>query len=142
MHRTIVVVDVEGFGSRRRTNAHRAVVRDGVYRSLRQAFDSAGVSWTDCDHQDCGDGVFILVPAEIPKASFVEIVPPALVAALHKHNTAHGAEERIRLRMALHAGEVVYDEHGVTAASVNLTFRLLDSPALKAALAASPAYWR
>jgi tetratricopeptide (TPR) repeat protein len=40
--------------------------------------------------------------------------------------------------MALHAGEVSFDEHGVTAASVNLTFRLLDAPPLKAALTGSP----
>jgi hypothetical protein len=39
--------------------------------------------------------------------------------------------------MALHAGEVYYDQHGVTAASVNLTFRLLEAPQLKAALAES-----
>jgi len=39
--------------------------------------------------------------------------------------------------MALHAGEVNYDEHGVTAASINLAFRLLDSDPLKAALAGS-----
>jgi len=44
----------------------------------------------------------------------------------------------MRLRMALHAGEVYYDEHGVTAACVNVAFRLLEAPALKAALAASP----
>lgn len=76
----------------------------------------------------------VLVPAEIPKALLAEVVPSMLVAALDEHNTTHNAEERIRLRMALHAGEVVHDEHGVTAASVILTFRLLDSPALKAAL--------
>ena len=42
------------------------------------------------------------------------------------------------MRMALHAGEVYYDEHGVTAASINLAFRLLDAGELKAALAGSP----
>ncbi|MGD0068955.1 MAG: tetratricopeptide repeat protein [Streptosporangiaceae bacterium] len=40
--------------------------------------------------------------------------------------------------MALHAGEVNYDDYGVTGASVNLTFRLLEATALKAALAGSP----
>src|SRR6266545_32165 len=40
--------------------------------------------------------------------------------------------------MALHAGEVAYDEHGVTAVSVNLAFRLLDAAPLKTALAESP----
>jgi class 3 adenylate cyclase len=44
--------------------------------------------------------------------------------------------------MALHAGEVRYDEHGVTAAAVNLAFRLRDADALKAALASSRVYWR
>jgi tetratricopeptide (TPR) repeat protein len=138
VHRTIVVVDVEGFGNRRRTNAHRVAIRAGLYRALRWAFESAGVPWTECDHDDCGDGVYILVPAEVPKAPVVELVPPALVTALREHNTAHRAEERFRLRMALHAGEVVYDEHGATAASVILAFRLLDSPSLKAALGESP----
>ncbi len=37
--------------------------------------------------------------------------------------------------MALHAGEVCYDEHGVTAASINLAFRLLEADPLRAALA-------
>ena len=37
----------------------------------------------------------------------------------------------------MHAGEVTYDEHGVTGASVNLAFRLLDAKGLKAALARS-----
>jgi hypothetical protein len=64
--------------------------------------------------------VFILVPAEVPKGLLAESLPSALVIALRAHNDAHPGPERIRLRMALHAGEVHYDEHGVTAASVNL----------------------
>ena len=68
----------------------------------------------------------------------VESLPSALVTALRAHNGAHPGPERIRLRMALHAGEVHYDEHGVTAAAVNLAFRLLEASALKAALAGSP----
>lgn len=44
----------------------------------------------------------------------------------------------MRLRMALHAGEVQYDDHGVASSSLNLAFRLIDAQPLKAALAASP----
>jgi len=79
-----------------------------------------------------------LVPAEVPKGLLPEALTSALVTALRAHNGAHPGPERIRLRMALHAGEVHYDEHGVTAAAVNLAFRLLDAGALKAALASSP----
>jgi len=33
--------------------------------------------------------------------------------------------------MAIHAGEIIYDEHGVTAAAVNFTCRLLEASELK-----------
>lgn len=138
VHRTIVVVDVEGFGDDRRTSAHQVAVRAGLYRVLRQAFEHAGVSWDACDHEDRGDGVFVLAPAETPKAPFVDEVPLALVKALREHNTTHADAARIRLRMALHAGEVTYDAYGVTATAVNLAFRLLDAAPLKSALAESP----
>ncbi|HEV3289197.1 MAG TPA: AAA family ATPase [Streptosporangiaceae bacterium] len=138
VHRTIVVVDVEGFGDQRRTNPHQLAVRAGLYRVMRDAFGRAGVPWEECRREDRGDGVFVLVPAEVPKGLLTESLPSALVTALRAHNDAHPGPERIRLRMALHAGEVYYDEHGVTAAAVNLAFRLLDASALKAALASSP----
>jgi len=138
VHRTIIVVDVEGFGDQRRTNPHQVTVRDGLYRAMRDAFGRAGIPWDDCGREDRGDGVFILVPAEVPKGLLVEALPSALVAALQAHNGAHPGPERIRLRMALHAGEVRYDEHGVTAAAVTLAFRLLEAGELKAALASSP----
>lgn len=137
VHRTIVVVDVEGFGDRRRTNRNQVVVREGLYRAIQEAFARVGILWDGCHHEDRGDGVFVLVPAEVPKIVFVESLPSALVRAIAAHNRAHPAEERIRLRMALHAGEVNYDKHGATAASINLTFRLLDCAAVKNALAES-----
>jgi len=59
VHRTIVVVDVEGFGDRRRTNRHQVAVRQGLYRALREAFTGSGIAWADCDRADRGDGVFI-----------------------------------------------------------------------------------
>jgi hypothetical protein len=138
VHRTIVVVDVEGFGDQRRTNRDQVAVRDGLYRVMREAFGRAGISWDGCGREDRGDGVFVLVPAEVPKGLLAESLPSALVTELRAHNGTHPGPERIRLRMALHAGEVHYDEHGVTAAAVNLAFRLLDAAGLKAALASSP----
>lgn len=138
VHRTIVIVDVEGFGDRRRTNPRQLAIRAGLYESLGAAFDAAGVPWEACEHEDRGDGVFVLVPPEVPKARIAERLPPALVGALVAHNAAHPGRERIRLRVALHAGEVHRDDNGVTSAAVNLAFRLLDAPALKRSPAASP----
>ncbi len=137
VHRTIMVVDVAGFGDHRRTNVDQIAVRAGLYRALQHAFREANISWADCDHEDRGDGVLILAPAEMIKGPFIECLPRPLTDALRAHNQARPAEEQIRLRMALHAGEINYDDHGVTAAAINLAFRLLDAVPLKADLASS-----
>jgi hypothetical protein len=138
-HRTIVIADIEGFGQLIRTNINQVRVRRGMYRALEHAFEVAGIPWASCGHEDRGDGVLILVPAEIPKRLFVERMPEALVEALARHNRMHPTAEQIRLRLALHAGEINYDEHGVTGSSITRAFRLLDADVLRAALAASSA---
>ena len=137
VHRTIVVVDVEGFGDRRRTNQNQLAVREGLYLVVREAFRDAGMSWIDQYYEDRGDGIFVLVGPEVPKSVFVERLPYALLNALRAHNDAHQDAEQIRLRMALHAGEVNYDEHGVTSSSINFTFRLIASDFLREELAQS-----
>src|SRR5215469_9844278 len=137
VHRTIVAVDVEGFGDRHRTNPIQRTIRHGLYRAMQQAFAQAGIPWADCHREDRGDGIFILVGSEVPKSLFVESLPSALVGELCAHNSAHPDLERIRLRMALHAGEVNFDEYGATGAAINLTFRLLESGPVKAVLSTS-----
>ncbi|MFD8494939.1 ATP-binding protein [Amycolatopsis sp. NPDC059657] len=137
-HHLIVVADVEGFGDPRRTGPHQRAVRDGLYTVMAAAFGAAGLEWEDCYREDRGDAVFALLPAEMDKAVFVEAVLPALVARLRVYNDTHPEAQQIRLRIALHAGEVSYDEHGVTSSSLILAFRLCDAPPLKAALAGSP----
>jgi hypothetical protein len=104
---------------------------------MREAFTRAGIPWDDCGREDRGDGMLILMPAEVPKGLLAGSLPSELVIALRAHNGSHPDQERIRLRMALHAGEVNYDNHGVTAASINLAFRLLDCGPLREALAGS-----
>jgi hypothetical protein len=138
VHRTILVVDIEGFSDHRRTNRHQVAVRDGLYRVLEHAFADVGVQRSDWHHEDRGDGIFVLVAPDVAKSLFVESLPGELVRALCAHNRDHCAEERIRLRAALHAGEVNYDEHGTTGAAINLAFQLLDAGETRTALAASP----
>ena len=127
VHRTIVAVDVEGFGDRRRINSHQVAVREGLYGVLRQAFRAATIPWSGCYHEDRGGGVLILAPPEVAKSVFVESLPTQLVEGLREHNSTRPTEEQIRLRFAVHAGELHYDDHGVTGASINLTFRLLNA---------------
>ncbi|WP_409182830.1 tetratricopeptide repeat protein [Amycolatopsis sp. VS8301801F10] len=137
VHRTILVADVEGFSDRSRTNGNQLSVRDTMYQTLRRAFRQAGIPWEACYHEDRGDGVLVLAPPEVPKAVFTETLPGAIVETLEVHNRVADAAEQLRLRLAVHGGEVHYDQHGVTSNAVVLAFRLVDSTALKSALAGS-----
>jgi hypothetical protein len=69
VHRSIAVVDVEGFGDEKRASWQQVAVRDGLYQAMEKAFDHAGIPWAGCDHEDRGDGVFVLVPRKCPKSS-------------------------------------------------------------------------
>jgi tetratricopeptide (TPR) repeat protein len=137
VHRTIVCVDVEGFGDRRRTNTHQVTVRNGLYGSLQAAFARSGVPWDRCYHEDRGDGVLILVPPEVPKSLLAARVLDELATAIAEHNDTHDAEAQIRLRMVIHAGEILPDEHGVAGHDLNLAFRLLEAERLRADLRGS-----
>jgi tetratricopeptide (TPR) repeat protein len=136
-HRTILVVDIESFGDQHRTGPHQVAARTGLYQALEHAFAASSIPWPDCHHEDRGDGVLVLVPPHVPKALLTESLPGHLANALREHNALHSLPARIRLRMALHAGEMHLDRHGVTGRSVNLAFRLLEASELKSALARS-----
>ncbi|MEV6878338.1 hypothetical protein [Amycolatopsis sp. NPDC051128] len=91
---------------RQRTDADRLDVRNGMHRALREAFGTAGVEFSSCHVDDPGDGVLVLVPPEVPKATLVDLLPRALADALARHNEAAGPGTARRMRMAVHAGEV------------------------------------
>jgi tetratricopeptide (TPR) repeat protein len=138
VHHSIVLVDVEGFGARHRTRADQGAIRHGLYQALELAFTRSGVGWDGCYREDRGDGVLILVPPQVPKTVLAAGVPGELAAAVRAHNQGHGRDARMRLRLALHGGEVAHDAYGVTGTAVTVAFRLLEAGPLKQALAGSP----
>jgi hypothetical protein len=137
-HRAIMVVDVERFGDPARTNLDQLAIRGGLYDALRQAFSLSRIDWGRCNTEDRGDGALILIPPDVPKSLLVTTIPGALVAAVGRHNEESTTRGRMRLRLALHAGEVHQDAHGVAGAAINHAFRLIEAPALKSALDTSP----
>ena len=137
VHRAIMVVDVERFGDPARTNLNQLAVRDGLYKALVDAFGMSGIVWDRCVSEDRGDGALILVPPEVPKIYLVTSLPSLLAAAVSRNNAQSTAPEKMRLRVALNAGEVYRDAHGFAGAAINHAFRLAEAPALRSALAAS-----
>jgi O-acetyl-ADP-ribose deacetylase (regulator of RNase III) len=137
-HRSILIVDVERYGDPARTSAHQLALRQAMYRALRQSFTKARIRWASCTAEDRGDGVLVLVPPDVAKNLLASKVPVLLAEELERYNTGTPVETRVRLRMALHAGEVYRDAHGVVGAAIIRAFRLIEAPSLKSALRTSP----
>jgi hypothetical protein len=134
MYWTMVLVDVASFTRPDRTRAHQTAVHDGLYVVLKQAFAEARIDWAACYNEDRGDGVMILVPAEVPAVVLADQLLERLVAALREHNAIHVPEASIRLRLVLHSGQVRLDAAGAVGPALNFAFRLLAAPVAKQTL--------
>ena len=137
VHRTVLVVDVSAFSGRPRVPQEE--IRRGLYAALETAFVDNGLDWSSADHEDRGDGVLVLVTPDVPKSRVVDGLPHALLGQLRRYNATRNEDARIRLRMAITAGEVRYDPEGVVGDDVTLAFRLLDAKPLREALDRSTA---
>ena len=135
VHRTILAIDVEGFTRRQRRDVDRLQIRKELYRLLEQALARAGLDDRDFEWADRGDGVLVLLHAEIPKTRVLPWLVLRLTAELNRYNRSAPETTRLRLRAVVHAGEVASDAHGHASKDLNLTFRLLDSDLLHGYLA-------
>lgn len=139
VHRSIMAVDIEGFGRRDRTDRIRVELREALFDLLEKALARISISASDCHRADLGDGVLVLFSPQVSKLRLIDPFVPGLAAGLEAYNRGARVEARLRVRVVLHAGEVVADEHGYVGADLNLAFRLLDSAVLRRHLAATDA---
>lgn len=135
-HRSIVVIDIAGYGQRDDPAQVRA--RTELDRLVRTAFRSAGLPWRRLVVKDRGDGMIVLVPATTSKAALLHPFVPHLSALLHDLNERDDPGHRIRVRVAVHAGEVVPGPYGWIGTDVNLACRLVDSTPLRQELVQRP----
>jgi len=134
LHCTVVLTDVANFTDR--DNHTQLAIRHALYQVLGAAFEQCGLHWLDWHCEDRGDGVLLIVPAEVSKALLLGPLPVALSAELEAHN-AREESAVFRVRLVVHAGDIVADEHGWSGPAINLAARLLDASVLGAVLARS-----
>ncbi|MFS8101460.1 hypothetical protein LFM09_30485 [Lentzea alba] len=133
-HRTIVTVDVADFSNPSRRAAHMSDLHDGLYGVLRRAFNGAGVDFDTCETEDRGDGALILVPGTFPKSELADKLPGRLVAEIRRYNSTRVDAAKIKLRVAVHSGDIRRNTHGWIGLPVILAFRILDAQEAKQAL--------
>lgn len=129
--RIIVACDIEG--STTRISTARAAIREDMYALFETALLECGITEDLRDpFYDRGDGLMMLLPPvdEVPKTLLLRTFVPALAVALEEHAANH-PERRFRLRVAIHSGDVHFDQRGTFGEDIDLAFRLLDAPVVK-----------
>ncbi|MYW00277.1 hypothetical protein [Streptomyces sp. SID3343] len=132
---SILVLDVERFG--RRSDVTQEWVRGRLYELLHSALEAAGIAWDSCVVEDRGDGAILLVPPSVPKEDLTDLFIDRLHAGLRNHDRHASDEARIRLRVSLHAGDVVQDARGWSGTAINTACRLVNADALRDVLTAA-----
>lgn len=132
-HKSIVVVDIDG--STKRTNPIKAEQRGLMYQFVEEALDVAGIEKGHRDpYTDYGDGLLVLIHANVPKPLLIHRLIPTLDCLVRTHNDKVPATEQLRtlrLRVAIHAGEVLDDGKGYFGEDLDVAFRLLNATRFK-----------
>jgi hypothetical protein len=138
VHCALLSVDVEQSGDERRDSEAFVQLRRALFQIMEDALEFSGITWSSCLRHDTGDGMIVVVPSEFPKSRLLYPMLERLAASLRHHNRYASQAIRIRLRVAIHAGDVRVDDYGITGRPKVLLARLLDAGPLRGALAEAP----
>ncbi|MFF8195582.1 hypothetical protein ACF05L_33015 [Streptomyces bobili] len=133
---SILVVDIERFG--RRANPVQLWLRERLYEIVGKAFSESGIdAESGPKPSDRGDGFFWLLSGTdrtVLTGRFVDVLDQKLRA----HARTSNEEGALRLRVALHQGDVTDDGPGWVGEELNTACRLVDIEPLRTALASGP----
>lgn len=136
VHRSLVAVDIEGYSLR--LNQGHIELRSALRRILADSFDIVGVEIVPEEQQDQGDGFLTLVRPEVSKVVLVDGLVREIENALRRYNRYQTQGGKIRLRVALHSGELHIDEAGFPGEATVTVMRLIEAEQVKTALANAP----
>ncbi|MGA4876197.1 hypothetical protein [Streptomyces lydicamycinicus] len=138
VNRTILLLDIEDFS--RRGDVVQACLRRELHNVVEDTLAEAGVERNMQYREDRGDGLIVLVSADIPKTVLLRSLLTTTPDALCQYNRLASSSAQMRLRMVLAAGEVAFDPKqgtvgGLVGHDLNQSCRLLDADALREGLA-------
>ncbi len=108
--------------------------RRGLREVVEQALERTGIPADAVRLQDRGDGFLGVVAAGIPKARIAADFVRELRIALRAYNRTRNDTGRVRLRVALHHGDVIVDDTGFAGQPTVVAARLVDAPPVRQVL--------
>jgi len=132
--RLCVAADIEGYGRFLNPEALRAQER--FVEMMRMAREHARVDESEVLTESAGDSQYAVLPNGIDETAVVPRLVEGLVLAARAINRDLSDHARLRVRVAIDRGLVTPSVNGWVGRSTIAVHRLLDSPPLRAALAA------
>lgn len=121
---TLLTVDVEG--SSALSNPDKLTAQHDMYALLEESFRRSSLSWDECSHEDRGDGVLVVLGDTAAKLPLVDSLVPCFASLLAQRNrTCRGP--RLRMRLAIHAGDAHRTSRGWLGTDVDLVFGLVNA---------------
>jgi hypothetical protein len=135
--RTILAVDIEGYGRQARTNLTRLRLRRQLARWCTTLLAQAHATEELWCAQDTGDGFVFSVDPHVPRNLLLGRLVGGLAQRLARYNRTRPEVERIRVRVAMHSGDVLRDPYPIHGEATVLACRLLDAAILRSCLDAT-----
>ena len=133
----MLAVDIAEFTRADRDDEVQLHLRISLYGILREALGGSGMPWDQCQHEDRGDGVVVIVPPGLPAQPIIDSLPERLSGLIRRHNRFSYESVRMQVRVAANIGPVYGDEHGFSGDDLTLLGRMLDAQPLRRALSES-----
>ncbi|MFJ8476747.1 hypothetical protein [Kitasatospora sp. NPDC094011] len=136
-YRALLACDIAGSAGRGQQRLQE--IRGALRSALSEALGVAELDSRDVSYVDTGDGCRLVAPAGLPKAELLVPLLPELSVRIRAHNRQAGSDARVRVRAAVHAGEVRFESDGTVSGTPFETLaRLLDSGPLRHAAVVGP----
>ena len=130
--RLCLAADIEKFSRHR--NPEALHVQRRFMLVLAEARKQAGIPEDLVDTQHSGDGQFAVLPTGLDESVVIPALVQGLAAALEQANADVAEQDRLRLRVALARGHIVWGANGWIGDCTIAVHRLLDSQPTRDAL--------
>jgi len=131
-YQIILITDIENFTGQTRNDVIRAQLRALLRQLLIAALASASIEATRYTLRSTGDGWLAAIDPGVGKPRVVGLVVDQLASSLRRRNHRADPAGRLRVRLVVHAGDLLEDTDGeLTGDQLNFAFRLLDANQLR-----------
>jgi hypothetical protein len=137
IHRTLAAVDMENYGRLNWRDPTRLRLWCDLGHRCDGVLAQASVDPEKYHRRSTGDGYLYSIDANVPRDVVLDRLVNGLWRQLNTLNCHKQVEDQVRVRVALHVGEVLADPVPLVGYATMLTCRLLDSEVLRACLRAT-----